>query len=280
MPTFDQLERSTEGSRPFEIFKFALGAEEFRFTSAEDDVTVSGELYEAIPIARGAVAVSPDDRGRTLDVTIPFSNELASRYLQIPPGSRATVTIRRLQRGTDDPSESILAFKGFVKSVAFPDQSTAVLTCLSLEGAATRTIPRFTYSGLCNHVLYDAQCQVNPANFNLPTALVTAQDGSTITVAGASGFADGFFSGGFVRLTSATSEFRLVVKHVGNVLTLLFTFSSPVVNQTVDVFAGCNHLLNGDCNAKFNNADRFGGFPFVPNRNIFESGLGIGNEVP
>ena len=50
-------------------------------------------------------------------------------------------------------------------------------------------------------------------------------------------------------------------------------FGVDVTGLNLQIFAGCNHELTGDCANKFQNAINFGGFAFVPNKNIFATGL-------
>ena len=45
-----------------------------------------------------------------------------------------------------------------------------------------------------------------------------------------------------------------------------------VVGQDVDVFAGCDHTVD-TCDQKFDNVINYGGWPYVPSKNPFESGI-------
>ena len=51
-----------------------------------------------------------------------------------------------------------------------------------------------------------------------------------------------------------------------------YNFAIPTLGQTVDVFAGCDHSL-AICESKFANVINYGGFPFVPIKNPFNSSL-------
>ena len=72
---------------------------------------------------------------------------------------------------------------------------------------------------------------------------------------------------------------RMVLTHVDDDLTMLLPFPFSAVGLDVDVFAGCDHTTT-DCDTKFfttefpsSNIPNYGGFPFVPLRNIFDKGL-------
>ena len=267
MGTFDQDERSTESSEPVEIYEFALGsAAPVRFTSSEDIVSFGGEDYLPESIERNSVTLGKDERQRLLQIKIPLANEFAAQYIGIPPGERAQVTVRRLQRQAI-PFVSRLMFDGFLQSVRFPDDRWAILGIQSLEAALAQIMPRFTYQGLCNHFLYDNQCGIIASNFQLAAAIVTAEVDNVITVTGAA--ASGLnFNGGFVK-PIGVNDFRLVTEQSGDDLTLLLPFKQSVLSQPVDCFAGCNRIIDGDCLAVFDNPEEHGGFPFIPNRNPF-----------
>lgn len=273
MSDADTLRSSLESSRPLEVYTFALGGTSFRYTSAEDSIVLSGDTFEPESISRNSTALGSDSKSRDLLITVPSSNEFAEKYVNLVPGQKATVTIIELQRDEVPTFDTeTLVFKGQVQSVHFPlDGHGAEIIVRSIEVALNRTVPRFTYMATCNHVLYDQRCKVISSLFDL-TGAVTAEIGNTITVTGATIEPDGFYTGGFCKPVGVP-DFRMILAHSGNVLTLLLPFSAPVISTDVQIFAGCDHVLTGDCANKFENADEFGGTAFVPNKNIFESGL-------
>lgn len=278
--TFDAFETAQETGAPIEIYRFDLGADTFEYTSAEDDQVVSTITYSAIPIQRGPISHRSGESQEPLTITVPGDNEFAIKYISNVPGVQAFVTIQRFHR-TDTPTPQVITvFEGFVQSVAFVEQAKeARIAVAPTESARSRPIPRFTYQGLCNHILYDSGCKVNKDDvaFKLSSGSVTVISGNDITVPGAAAFGDGWFTGGYVELLSGT-DFRLVLNHVGDVLTLLLPFPTDA-ESTVNVYAGCDHSI-ATCNSKFftsedvtSNVINFGGYAFVPTRNPFESGL-------
>jgi uncharacterized phage protein (TIGR02218 family) len=273
MTSYDAYETSTESSRPIEIYTFAVGSSTFRYTSAEDELTVNGDTYSPKPISRSNISRSSEDRNRTLDITLPGNDAFASQYKEIVPSSKATVTITRLQRDeTPTFDTQVLIYKGEVKSVTFPDDGrTSQLHCQGIESALNQNIPRFKFSGQCNHVLYDSGCGVDPASFDF-IGEATAVSGRVLTVNNANSQADGYWTAGYATPVGS-NDFRLILGHTGNDLTLLLPFGSDVTGTNIQVFAGCDHVLTGDCAPKFDNALEFGGFAFVPLRNPFQGGV-------
>lgn len=276
--SFDSLESSLAGSKPVELYTFVLGSTSYHFTSSEDAIVVGTTTWTPEAIGRTDHAQSIDDRLRTMSITVPTTNAFAALYRNIVPGTRAVVTILRLQRDDGATPATILQYKGLVRSVNFAgDGRTAVIACKTVEATVSRQCPRFVYSHLCNYVLYDADCGVNPDLFKV-TGVVTVVSGASITVPGMSINPDGWFKGGYVR-PQGLDDRRMVLNHVGDVLTLLLPFSRDVLGFTVDAFAGCNHIISDDCRLKFNNVIENGGFAFVPTTNPFRTGIQSG-EVP
>lgn len=272
MTSFATLEASREDSRPLEVYAITLGPLSYRFTSDPIDVVVSGLTYTATPIKRGAIAVGQSERRRVLPIKVPYDNPFARLFMGTPPGAKARIAITRLQRD-EVPAFNTQRriFDGAVLSVQFPDAVTAELQTQSREAAVSKHLPRYSQMGMCNHTLYGPGCDVASEPFRY-SSTVSAVNGRTITVAGASGA--GFnFTGGFVRLNTGSPDFRLVLSQSGNDLTLLLPFRESPLGAAVDCFAGCNHLATGDCATVFDNVIRNGGFPFVPSRNIFAKGV-------
>lgn len=271
MTSFATLEPSLESSQPLEVFSLALLSEVFRYTSSESVVTVAGNDYEPEAIKRSAIVRGPEKRTQPITISLPADNAFVARFKAQAPGQRTSVTVIRLQRNEVPTfNTQVLSFKGFLQSVRFVDGARkAELSVKSIEVAASRTMPRITFQGPCNHQLYDNQCGAVPITL---VGLCTAVSGKTITVAGASSMPNGFWNGGFAKPTGVNDP-RLIVGHSGNVLTLLQPFNQSPLNANVDIFAGCNHLVDGDCLTRHNRVGEFGGFPYVPKKNPFATGL-------
>lgn len=271
MATFDTLESSVQDSRPLEVFEVTIGSQTFRWTSAEDDQVVSANTYSAIPIRRTNISVDPSNRRDTLTLTVPGDNAFAVQYLNQAPTQRAFVKVTRLQRDESPTFTTKLAiYRGFVQTVRFPnDGVTAEIVCQTFEAVGQQQTPKFMFLGMCNNILGDGNCGVDLSLFNV-TGTATAVSGNTVTVTGLNAKPDGYFDGGYATPV-ANSDPRLILKHVGNVLTLLLPFATDVTGTSVQAFAGCNHVLSGDCETKFDNGLRFGGFAFSPKLNPFST---------
>lgn len=271
MASFDTLEKSVQDSTPIEIYEVTIGSDVYRWTTSEDDVEVDGDTYTATAVSRGAIIADPSDRRAVLVATLPADNEFAMRYVAQAPAAKASVVISRLQRNESPTFDTVqVMYRGSVSNVRFPDNGiTAELSLQTGSAMRGRNMPRYTFAGMCGHVLYGPGCDVNPTAFTI-SGTCSAASGNTITIPGLNAEADGFFDGGFVR-TQSTAEPRLILKHVGNVLTLLLPFGTTAVGVAFDALAGCDHVLTSDCALVFDNVLKFGGWAFIPQLNPFSS---------
>lgn len=272
MATYDQLESSPEASRPIELYEFSLGGTPFRYTSAEDEITIGVDVYTPIAISRSKIEQGSDQNNRTLTVTMPTSMTLPQQYISVPPGVKVSLNIFRYQRNETPAFDTqVLQFKGRVQSVKFPnDGHSAAFAIRSIETALNRNVPRMTFSGMCPLILYGNRCGATATNFD-HLGVATSISGNTITVSGAS--ASGFsFVGGYIRPTGV-DDFRMIIAQSGDVLTLMLPFQVDPTGNNVQAFAGCDHLIEGHCALVFDRVIDFGGYAFVPSKDIFAHGV-------
>lgn len=274
---FDTYEEGQESSAPIELYTFTIGATISRWTSAEDNVTEAADVFTAIPIKRSVLkGGGPDTRKDHLVITVPGDNSVATQYINSIPGVEATVTIERIQRSDGPAFQVVTIFTGKIESVAFKKRGReAQLRVVPLVQAQSKPVPNHTYQSLCNHHLYDDLCQVDDTDpsYRLTTAPVTAVSGNTITVTGADANGDGYYTKGWVESAGA-AERRLILDQTGTVLTLLLPFGTSPLSTNVTVFAGCDQSV-ATCKSKFDNVINFGGFAWIPSKNVFETGIRV-----
>ena len=273
--SYEAYETSQQSSRPVEIYEFTVGATTYYYTSAEDTQTVASVDYTPLTgLKRSKIGQGPEDRNATLTIEMPGSNQFVRPYIAAVPSSRATVTIMRLQRGDTPTPEVVTIFEGKVKAVNF-DGDGGRMAKIAVEpdiSATSRSIPHFTFQGLCNHVIYDDGCQVDETDGAYRASReVLADSGNTLTIDGLSGFGDGWFTGGFVEVNGGLDS-RMIIDQTGDVVTLHIPFPGSPLGQVVIVLAGCAHTI-AVCKSKFDNVINYGGFAFVPKINIFETGI-------
>jgi len=275
--SFNAQEISAESGEPIELYDFRLGSDQFRFTSNQTNVVILGGTFVATAISRGKLVLELGEKtSDQLEVKVPSNNTFVAKYLTAVPGVLSTLTVYRTHRN-DLAKETVVIFKGDVQTVAFTNNNREVnMKVAPITTARSRIIPRFVYSNLCNHMLYDARCKIseNDASFEkfLNVSAVSA-DKTVLTVDTAGSFGSDFFEQGFIAFDS---DFRMVIAQGGagnNDLTIHLPFILSPLSQTVRCLAGCKLRIQLDCVNKFANGINFGGFPYVSTKNIFETGL-------
>ncbi len=273
--TYTAFETSLESGDPVELYKFEVGGVDFLRTSSQEDFVVNipdplEGTYVATALSRSAVnqAAGRSQNG-ALDVTILASDPIVTRYIVTPPGQRALLTIIRIHR-SDPDEETIIYWQGEIRSIQFKEEGReAKLLVDQFTSAHRRQIPRFTFSATCNHTHYDARCKVDkddPA-FRKDLA-VTSESGNVYTVSTAGSFGANFFVAGYMEFNG---DFRSIAAQAGDLITVNLPFSESLVGQVAFLRAGCKLRIAEDCDAKFSNAINFGGFPYIPVKNPFES---------
>lgn len=264
--TYDALNTSVEDGQPIDLFTFSIGSDQFRFTNAEDELTVLSLTYGPIAISRAPVEIGRESRTQTVSIRLPSSHEFAQRFVGVPPGQKVTCVIRTVHRG--DLTDVRTEFTGLVRTIGLDNLAAETeILVMPLTGALLQVVPRYIFSGLCNHVLYDGGCGVARASFTHTGVGALTADPQIITVSNLdSAKGVGWATGGYIEFNG---DFRGVFRHVAtNSLVLAVPFKEDIGGQTLSVYAGCDHSY-AVCGSKFSNQARFGGFPFVPTKNPF-----------
>lgn len=181
----------------------------------------------------------------------------------------ATVEVFRVD--WSDTSKRVLMRSGTIGQVRRGVKSFSA-EMRSLTHVLNQPVGR-TYQSYCDAELGDSRCGVDldGASFSDTGEIDTVEsDRSFVAVAGLEGFADAWFTRGFILWTSGDNSGRRseIAAHVlsGGVVTIELA-EAPVRGLTAgDQFtikAGCDKL-SATCIAKFDNIDNFRGFPHVP----------------
>ena len=268
MATYEDYEVSVEGSQPVELYKLVLGSSVWYMCNAIDTINWGGNDYIPTIVRRGRFMSGQE----ALEVTLPSYHDFPSNYATVAPGQTATLTIYRYQR--EEPTDVQVRYKGVVRSVAFSKEGReSKLHLIPITDTFDKMIPDMTYQASCNHVLYDTKCQVLRSSFEF-VGTPSVETGNVLTVPGLTATKGaGWADAGYVAF--GVLDFRLVLSSSGDNLTLILPFYETVVGQSVNVYAGCDHSIEGPhgCDLKFSNHINFGGCPYVPTKNIFISGV-------
>lgn len=269
--SFESYETSVESSQPVELYTIQLGATFWYYTSGAIAVTIGGTTWEPLAISRTAHEQSQEDQDQQVEVRLPASTAICRYFIASVPGQSVNVTVQRLQ--VLDVGETLMVmYTGVVQSVSFVDGGeVAVLSIVTAQAAFSKAVPRDVYSSVCNHILFDSRCALSEAAWRV-TAEVLAIVGNVLTIDGLDGEADGYYQAGFIELTGSAPDFRVILDHTGEDVTVALPFGTSPLGELVRVYAGCDHSPD-TCQSKFDNVINFGGFPFVPTKNPFQTGL-------
>jgi uncharacterized phage protein (TIGR02218 family) len=255
-----QTEIAESQQEPFpEFFEFEQGGNYERYTSFNESLVFRGVTYAAAPIRRGTFSYDTQFGSVNVDITAPISDIFAA-YIGNLPIEPVNVVIYRAIKS--DLTDYIILFTGTVKMVTVKDR-TATAKLEANSSWLFSKIPNIIYQAFCNHDVFDTGCGLIESNWDV-VATITTISGYNIESATFGGFADGYFTGGNVRLST---DFRLVTNHVGNVLSLQLPFDARLeINDDVVVLPGCDGAPE-TCVNKYNNLLRFLGMPYIPSNN-------------
>ena len=268
---FQEQEISVYRGSPVELYTVAYGFNRWYYTSGDEDVYVDPVTYRAVPIERSALEVSTDQTTADFTVTVPLDAEFLDLFRISPPSGVVTILCERFHR-TDTGAERSIVFKGAIANVAWKSDS-AELTCETSSQTIKHMGLRRHYQYGCPHMLYDAKCGVNRADYQVD-GLASNVTGLQVDVTAATNYEDEWFAGGYIEYThdSLGTVERIAIaasiQSTGRIT--LFTYPVGLANGAeVKLFAGCDRTF-GTCITKFANWEAYGGQPFTPTKNPFD----------
>jgi hypothetical protein len=265
--TYDASESSAATGRPVELYRFTQGTDIWTHTSADMAITFQDEVYAPAPIRRGELPQNEERETATMDVYLDPSLDLVVDFISGATPAPMNLTLLRRHRDVTGLTEQAVQFIGQVGVVEF-SEGEVHMTCVPMQKAVQRQIPRWLYQTQCNHMLYDEFCTVNPIAFTFP-GTISAITGKVLTVPEAAGKPDGYYNGGFIKDGNA---YAFIQTHVGtqfNMLAITYKFR---VGDTIATTAGCDRTV-GTCASKFANLANNMSFPYMPDKNPYSGGL-------
>lgn len=234
----------------------------WRYTSADLPQSYNGEDYTCVAIGRSQSENKNDFAHASLSVTVSLDNELGRKMLSDSSDTILTLTV--FQRDGDDV---YVQWKGRLLSVK-PNDKSIELQFESIFTSLKRVGLRQRYQRPCPHVLYREGCRVNKADFEFATTIGPYDYKTLYYAEGANAYPDGYFTGGMVEIQ--TGVFRFIQNHSGNWITLMRPIRGLETVVNCKLYPGCDRSKS-TCNSKFDNVLNFGGFPYIPLKNPFNS---------
>jgi uncharacterized phage protein (TIGR02218 family) len=247
-----------------ELYTFAGSSATFRLTPHEPEVVLDGDRYASLPIGRTELALGAEAAKSALDLTVPPECALVRHLLASAITGESTAVTLRV--ATVDGGITGTRWMGRVLGVEVADDS-ARIRCESAQVSLKRIGLRRLYSRACSHVLYSAACGATPIT---ASASVSSSTGRSVDLAGGVPAAvAGTLAGGW--LETAAGARHMIVRESSAGVELLYPV--PLApGEGVTLAAGCDHTT-ATCAARFSNLDNFGGFPFIPSKNPFATGV-------
>lgn len=237
-----------------ELYTFTAGASTYRYTSGPEDLLVGGFTFTAAAISRAGIEAS-DDSSRA-GVTISAEHDLGYVVAVLGTYNYGTVII---QAWNGDTEAWDTAWSGRVVNISLSGAEAQIET-QSILSVPARLGLYGKYQTMCRHALYGDQCGVAAATYKYE-GTVSVVSGYTVTVPGLDGEADDYYTYGYADFGAYGSA--LITDHAANVITLFCLIPGLIAGASADVYAGCDRLF-ATCLARFDNALRFGGFPWLP----------------
>jgi hypothetical protein len=256
-----------------------------RFTPWESPLKLSGDVFEVAPLSIKGASWSVELEATNLSLEI-FSEKLVAALYPPKQFTDAEVKVWRGTVNGENLDSATVFWQGTLESCDF-DGPKARLTVGPPLPLLRAGCPRRLFQPQCNHVLFDAGCGLNRADWQI-AATVYSASGNSVTLANFSrpgglpagfGAVSGWFDGGELQRgsdgtrfhvassTALDSNSRLTVTLANGPETDAFT-----PGESVTLVPGCNgfeetckayHATNNP-KGRFDNWLNFGGFPFMP----------------
>jgi uncharacterized phage protein (TIGR02218 family) len=247
--------------RPVRLYRFVNGSSKYLYCSGTDAVTWQAETYLPTPVGDEEIKQEGLLLLSEINIELPRDDALAALCLPAPPEGVIGVTIFEGHYGDND---FVVLWLGRVSTVSWPDDQRVRFACESVSADLKRPGLRARYQRICRHALYTSGCGVDPSGFEA-TGTAAAVSGTTITAAVFGTQADGWFIAGKIQAGDAV---RMILTHAGTTITITAPITGLSVGDSFTAWAGCDHA-RGTCETKFDNLDKYGGFPWLPRKNPF-----------
>lgn len=264
--TFDSREQSIFGGAPIQLFIFSLGGKTWRYCRYDTRLTIDGHEYLPLPIESGKIRQSSDVKRMSMTIKVPRDFPIAELWRVSPASGTVLCFIKDAHFGE---TEVRTVWVGHVANVTWPSEATVQIQLDPGIVTLNATGLRRVYQKNCPHVVYGPGCEIEYSTLR-ETAELSVVSGVTIQSALFATHVDGWWSGGFIQWldSSGVTEWRWIVSHVGDTVTLNIQAPQLSAGMQVDAHPGCDHTIS-TCSSKFGNDLRFGGMPYMTNKNPF-----------
>ena len=257
--TFTSNQEAIQQEPTPEFYEINSAGNVDKWTSFNRSLTFLGETWKPAPIKRSGISTDVQFGSVQVTINAPLTGNFI-KYIANQPIEPVQVTIYSAIKS--DLTDYVIRFKGKLINVGIKNGEVRAL-CEARSSIFTKKIPNVIYQSYCNNDVFRGKCYLTEFAWR-ETGTVTAISGSDYTISGFDSFSDGYFSGGTIEFTN---DWRLILDHVGEVVTLHIPFDSRVyVGSEVVGLPGCDGspLM---CRDRFSNLINFVGMPYIPSHN-------------
>ncbi|HXG46252.1 MAG TPA: phage BR0599 family protein [Methylomirabilota bacterium] len=265
-------------SQPVWLYHFWINTPtpvHWRFTSFERDFASGGWLHKPRPISHGDIrrTIRADREEVTIETLFDGDNPL-KLFLPVPP---SYVLNLEIHEDTAAGGARELRYTGIVREPRFEGRRITA-TCASIVSELDRKVPGHLFQPRCNYTLFHPNCGLSKAAYQVNATINSYTAGAVSVVVDVGGFTpptdpiDYFSKGELQRGDETQFESRTILratKGSGSLWTLdlPLPLAYATVGESVKIWPGCDGLL-ATCDDKFDNVANFGGFPYMPIKNL------------
>jgi uncharacterized phage protein (TIGR02218 family) len=271
--TYNAKEISIQEGTPFFLYQFSIGATIYRYVDLPDDLTFDSQLWLSRAVKHTEVKQANELSKNGLSIEMPLGDSFTDLFLGWSPETIVSFT---LYRGHIGETEYLVYWKGRVTGHKLKDE-VLEFNCESIFTSLRRSGVRARYVRTCRHSLYGRGCNLDKSSFAINMTL-DSYSALVLTVPDASGYSDGWFTGGIVEFPDGS--YRSIRSHVGNQITITrasrylldnpagwgLSWGSSWGGINLILYPGCDRTLS-TCDSKFNNLLNQGGFRWIPSKN-------------
>jgi uncharacterized phage protein (TIGR02218 family) len=264
--SYDAYESSLDSARPIRFYRFTLGSAVWRYTNADENLTIGGVTWKACAISDDGIRQSGEATSDSMTISAPNNIGPAAVFAVSAPASEISAEILMLHEGMTVPN---VAYVGDVVQVNFSTPNGCRITCQTISASMRRQGLRLGWQRTCPYMHYDPlTCKVPKASHAVQCT-VQSVSGFQVTV-DISGYGNQVFAGGFAEWVHPVRGLHAITieAQTGNLLVMFDDTSDMYPGLQITIYKGC--ARTEDACKTFNNILRYGGFSKMPGKSPYD----------
>ncbi len=274
---YDTLEFSQEDGRPISFYEFTFGSVTWRYTSANQSLTVDGHLWTSAAISDDGVKQTGESSSDALTLRAPSWIGPSQIFMGGSPSQVIMLTIRAKHEGA---AEIRVTYTGEISQISLLMPGACRITCETISASMQREGLRLGWQRSCPYTLYDPlTCKLNRADWGVAFT-VDSINGMQVAVTIATAKTVQYFNMGFIEWTHPTRGVEHLQLDSWPVVSPAPAASTSVtlllaelpgelyVGATGIAYPGCSFTPES-CTG-FSNLPNYGGYILIPGKSPFD----------